>query len=160
MTVPAITQNQGTESLIRSAILVGSALVTGIILAWLNAHGFTTTDITFLGYTISPDTLIGGAVFTTLSTIAAAVWGWLRGTQIGQVFEQHEVAAVQAGINLATAGQAITVVTTQGNRVPLPVTPATAKEIVQNFGPHMPAPVVSEEQRTRDLNLEQLKPLG
>ena len=98
--IPSITGNPAVDSLIRSGLIAAAVALTTMILTWLNSKGFAKTDIVFLGQTISPSVLIGGAVFTTLVAAASAVWGWLKGTQIGQVVSDAHLVGVQAGVVL------------------------------------------------------------
>lgn len=138
-TAPGLT-TPGTDSIIRSVTIAISSIITGIILAWLNSKGFATTDITFLGQTISPSVLIGTAVFTTMLGLVSGVWGWLRGSQVGRIITTHEVAAVNAGMALADSGQMKRMGTGTGVSVPVLATADTAKEIIKNF-----APVIQEQ---------------
>ncbi len=145
----------GAQSLLRSVVLLVSGGLTMMIVTWLNSRGFATTDMTFLGYTVSPTLLIGTAVFTTISGIAAAIWGYLKGTKIGQLLDHQQMVGVQAGMNLAASGNMIMVQKPDGATVPLPVTSDSAKEIVKTYAPTPPDadPVVV----TQGLNLESLK---
>ena len=90
-TVPTITGNPGIDSLIRSALIAAAAALTGVMLTWLNAHGFNDPNLNLL---------LSGAVLTVLTTAAVALWGYLKGTQIGRVVSDAHLVGVQAGVVL------------------------------------------------------------
>lgn len=145
--VPTITGNPMYDSLVRSVLLALSAGITAWIVTWLTAHKIVDPNL---------NVLIGGAVLTTLSTIAMVVWGMIAGSRVNQVIAVKQTQAVQAGINMTVSGAALghdgkTIVSVNdGSTPPLPVTPETAKEIVKNFGP-------DEHAITEALNASQLK---
>ena len=135
-----ITGNPLLDSLI-SHLLVGLAtLVVGLISAWLNAKGFHVLALqdwlNANGFNI-PDLqqwLIGGTA-SILIAGATIVWSFIQS-------RARLATAVQAGVNLVLAGAAVTTdgetkITAIGApdaSPPLPVTPAAATKIVQNFG--------------------------
>jgi len=122
--VPTITGNPGLDSLIRSALIAAAAALTGIMLTWLNAHGFSDPNLNLL---------LSGAVLTVLTTAAVAAWGYLKGTQVGKLVADAHLVGVQAGV---AAQQAITV--SQPNApttAPENITHADAQEIIATFAP-------------------------
>lgn len=147
-----LTGNPGLDSLIRSALVALSTGLTVWSMGYLTEHGFGNDPNIAL--------LISGMIGATVLGLATALWGWLKGSRIGQVIASKEAVAVMAGINLAASGNATTTINTDGNRVPTPVTAATTQEIIKNFGPETPPPVlgkptppgVDEQAETRRLN--------
>lgn len=134
------TGNPGLNSLVWRAAIGLSGLLTGVILAWLNAKGFATTDITILGEAISPSVLVGSAVLSILLAAFGVFWGWFKGTELGAKIESIKIAGVTAGINLTAVGNAIAVATANGALVAKPVTIDAANAIIERYGPHAPAP--------------------
>lgn len=129
----SITGNPGLDSLIRSGVIAASGVVTGLIVTWLGAHGFTDPNLTLL---------IGTAVFTTLLAGAAMIWGWIKASQIGHLLTETKIAGITAGINLTASGAATTTTNTSGQTIPAPVTASTADTIIRNFGPSTPPPIL------------------
>ncbi len=64
--VPTITGNPATDTIIRNAIIGLSGAAAGVIVTWLNAHGFADPNLSLM---------VSGAVAAVLSTVAAAAWG-------------------------------------------------------------------------------------
>lgn len=131
-----LTGNPGLDSLIRSGLVAASTGLTVWALGYLTEHGFSNDPNLAL--------LISGMIGATVLGIATALWGWLKGSRIGQFIASKQAQAVMAGINLAASGNATTTINTQGDRVPTPVTPASAKEIIKNFGPETPSVVIGQ----------------
>lgn len=146
--IPTVTGNSTYDSLIRSVLLALSAAITAAIVTWLSAHKIVDPNL---------NVLIGTAVLAMLSTAAMAAWGAVAGARVQQTIAVKETAAVQAGINMTVAGQALafdgktSVSVNDGSTPPMPVTPQTAKEIIKNFGP-------AEKTITDALNAAQLEP--
>lgn len=118
-TVPSITGNNGLDSLIRSGLIGASGAITGVILTWLNAHGFNDPNLNLM---------VSAAIFALLVAGATALWGYLKGTSIGRTIASIETTAVQAGILAGNAGVTAPVVATHDN----------AKTIVKLYAPEKP----------------------
>lgn len=120
-TLPSITGNQGWDRLIRSVILAASAGSTGVIVTWLNAHGFHDPNLSLM---------VSGAVFAILTTVAITVWGWINGKNTEAAAKQALVDGVSAGIAHAeTPGPTIP---------PTAVSPEVAKAIVAQYKQETP----------------------
>jgi len=65
--VPSVTGNPATDSIIRNCIVATSAAAAGVMVTWLNAHGFNDPNLSLM---------ISGAIAAVLSAAAAALWGW------------------------------------------------------------------------------------
>lgn len=117
--LPSITGNQGIDRLIRSALLAIAAGVTGVIVTWLNSHGFHDPNLSLM---------VSGAVVSTLTAILIVVWGWING-------KKTEVAAKQAVTEGVKAGIAIAQDQTVSTPPPASIGPALATEIVANYAP-------------------------
>lgn len=127
---PVDTGNPGLNSIIRSVVIGASALLTGLVTAQLNARGWTMAPVNLWGTVIDPSVLIFGAVFGVVAGFAAAVWGYLRGTQLGKWLANVRLEGVQAGVAAQAAMTATTPVAT-----PAAITHADANAIVGQFGP-------------------------
>ena len=118
-----ITGNPAFDGIILKILTAGAAALTGIILTWLNAHGFNDPNLKLM---------LSGAVLSVLCMVAVTIWGFIQS-------KVNQARAVQAGINLTVSGNALaadgkTVVSANdGSTPPLPVTTITAPEIVKNF---------------------------
>lgn len=126
-----ITGNPAIDSLIRYGLVAALAGVTGIIGSWLNRHGMTDPNLLVM---------ISGGIASLLGALVMAAWGILRSADIGKIIAVKEAAAVQAGVNMTVAGQALdtngnVVSKNDGTTPPKPVTVETAKEIIANFAP-------------------------
>jgi hypothetical protein len=110
----AITKNP----LIDSLILKGLLALASIIATWAISH------LNFMS--IDPVTMTA-AIFAVLTGIATAAWGWVAN-------KASQAKAVNAGINLALAGASVNIPILGGAVTPLPATPATAQQIVKEFG--------------------------
>lgn len=124
-----IPSNPGLDSVIRSVIIAVSAGLTTMALTWLNSKGFATTDLTFLGVTVSPSVLIGGAIFSGVAGLAGAVWGWLKGTRVGKAIADTQLTGVRAGIAVQASVTATAPIAAPGN-----ITHADAAAIVAGGG--------------------------
>lgn len=65
--VPTVTGNPAADTIIRNAIIGLSGGAAGVIVGWLNAHGFNDPNLTLM---------VSGAIAATLSFVAATAWGW------------------------------------------------------------------------------------
>lgn len=131
--VPSLTGNPGLDSIIRSGLIAASAAITGVILTWLNAHGFNDPNLSVM---------IGGAVFAALLALAGAAWGWLKGTQVGQVIASKELIALQAGrVDMAA---------TAGLQKPAPVSPRIGKAIIAQHVAASPPGTTSDDLNERE----------
>lgn len=122
-----LTGNPTIDGLILKGLMAASAFIAGVIVTWLNAHGFKDPNLNLM---------IGGAVLSVLSAGAVAVWGVI-------ISKVNQAKAVNAGINLVMSGQAVDTVghpilTSSVN--PAPATTTTAAAIVKDFAP----PVVTK----------------
>lgn len=130
-----ITGNQELDGLILKGIAAGA-----VWLATLASEHLKISDPNFVSYLTT--TIAGAGV-----TLAVAAWGVLN-------VRFHRAKDVQAGITLAMTGKALFQGTGDGKVTPIPVTPTTAKEIVDNFAD---VPVKLEPKITDDLNAAQVK---
>lgn len=137
----SITGNPALDGLILKGLMAGAAAITGVILTWLNAHGFSDPNLNLM---------LSGAVLSVLAMIATAIWGWLN-SRIAQA------KGVQAGMNLVLAGQAIMAPSHGNLSTPIPVTTTTAQEIVKQFG-DVKVAVPDEPALTAQLNQSQITP--
>lgn len=104
--------------------------------------------------TITPGNweFIVGAVVT----IAPIAWSWWAKFQAAKTAKAREAIAVQAGVNLATAGAALAMdgstIKTAQTAPTLPVTAESAVAIIRNFGP-LPSPpgTTADDLNTRSL---------
>ena len=129
--LPSITGNQAADRLIRSAILAIAAAATGVIMTWLNAHGFHDPNLSLM---------ISGAIVSVLGAAAVMIWGYINGARTEAAAKQAVAIGVQSGINLTIAGKALAndgsvVSKNDGSTPPKLVTEKTAADIVANFGP-------------------------
>ena len=124
-----ITGNPAIDGVILKLLTAAAAGLTGIILTWLTAHGFSDPNLGLM---------LSGAVFSVLCTIAVTAWGFFQS-------KVNQARAVQAGVNMTVSGNALaadgkTVVeANDGSTPPLPVTTATAAQIVKKFASPLPA---------------------
>jgi hypothetical protein len=95
---------------------------------------------------------IATILFGALATLAASAWAWIN----SHTSQNKLAAAVQAGVNLATAGKSLTVKNYDGTVSPLPVTPESAAEIIKNFG-NVKVKVADEPALTDRLNASQVR---
>lgn len=65
--VPTVTGNPAADTLIRNCIIASSGAAAGIMVTWLNAHGFNDPNLSLM---------ISGAIAAVLSAVAATAWGW------------------------------------------------------------------------------------
>jgi hypothetical protein len=131
----SITGNAALDGLILKGITVLATLAT----TWLMSH-LDLKDPNFAYW-------LTGAITSALAIGATAVWGVLNS-------RLNQVKAVTAGMNLVVSGAAITQSNVTGT-VLKPVTPASAAEIVKNFG-NVRVPVKDEPALTDKLNATQL----
>lgn len=131
----SITGNPALDGLILKGLMAGSAAIAGVIITWLNAHGFSDPNLNLM---------LSGAVLSVLAMIATAIWGWIN-SKVAQA------KGVQAGMNLAFAGGAIMHGAGNGLSIPVPVTTTTASEIVKQFG-DVKVAVADEPALTEKLN--------
>lgn len=75
--------------------------------------------------------------------LAPIAWSWVQKFSAAKDAKAREAVAVQAGINLVTAGAALAMdgstIKTAQTAPTLPVTPEAASVIIQNYGP-LPSP--------------------
>lgn len=90
--LPSITGNQAWDRLIRSIVLSIAAGVTGVIMTWLNSHGFKDPNLSLM---------ISGAVVSALTGIAIVIWGTLNGMRTEAAAKQALIDGVNAGISHA-----------------------------------------------------------
>lgn len=87
--------------------------------------------------TITPDNwqFIAGVIIG----LAPLAWSWYTKIKAAKTAKDREAIAVQAGINLVSTGAALATdgarIASVGGSSPKPVTPDTAKVIIQNYGP-------------------------
>jgi len=117
--LPSITGNQAIDRLIRSALIAIAAGATGVIVTWLNAHGFRDPNLSLM---------ISGAIVSILSAIAVTVWGYINGKHSETAAKCAVVAGVQAGIAHAEDTSVPTTPITA-------VSPEVAKAIVAEYSP-------------------------
>lgn len=144
-TTPTVTATAAPTMVITGNAAVDGILFKGIVAlatflaAWAAAH-------INLG-NIDPAWITAGLIGFFIA-IATTAWGYVRS-------KLHTAQAVQAGINLAVSGNAIMQGTWNGKATPLPVTPASAQQIVKDFG-NVKVAVSDEPARTASLNRAQL----
>ena len=114
--LPSITGNQSIDRLIRSGLLAVAAGATGVIVTWLNAHGFHDPNLSLM---------ISGAIVSTLTGAAIVAWGWINGKNTEAAAKQALVDGVSAGI--AHAESPIPTIPLQA------VTPEAATAIVAQY---------------------------
>ena len=66
--VPTVTGNPAADTIIRNGIIGLSGMAAGVIVTWLNAHGFHDPNLTLM---------VSGGFAAVLSMLAATVWGWM-----------------------------------------------------------------------------------
>lgn len=135
----SITGNPALDGLILKGLMAGSAAIAGVIITWLNAHGFSDPNLNLM---------LSGAVLSVLAMIATAIWGWVNS-------KVSQAKSVTAGMNLALAGGAIMQDHGGGLSTPVPVTTATAQEIVKQFG-DVNVAIPDEQALTEKLNQTQI----
>lgn len=84
--IPSITGNPLLDTLLRGALLAGSAYVTAILVTWANAHGFTGPNVSLE---------IGAAVLSTMVTVAVFAWSFIQ-TKLNQLSVAQHVITTQA----------------------------------------------------------------
>lgn len=87
--VPSITGNPAADTIIRNGIIAASGAAAGVIVTWLNAHGFNDPNLSLM---------VSGAVAAVLSGIAATAWGWWQ-------THQSQAAIVNNTIHAALTGE-------------------------------------------------------
>lgn len=87
--LPFTTGSAGMDSITRSIIIGISGAVTGIIIGFLNAHGFNDPN-----YTV----MVGGAVFSAMAAIAGGVWGWYAQHRAKASVVRQVITAADTGI--------------------------------------------------------------
>ena len=115
-----LTGNPAVDGLILKGILLLAAYIVHLVAPHLHI-----TDPDYITY-------LTGSVVSTLIIVVTFAYGWF-------LTKANQAKAVQAGVNLTVSGNALaadgkTVVTANdGSTPPLPVTAATANQIVKNF---------------------------
>lgn len=117
--LPSFTGNQAVDRLIRSALLSIAAGITGVIVTWLNAHGFHDPNLSLM---------ISGAIVSILSAFAIVAWGWVNGRNSETAVRAALVTGVQVGIAHADD---MTVQTTP----PAAVSSKVAEALVAEYAP-------------------------
>ena len=107
----------------------GLDTVIAIVLAGLSARGAEWGIEHFEVLHNYDATTITTILFGALATVAASAWAWMQ-THFSQ---SKQAQAVMAGINLATAGNSLTVKNPDGSVSPKPVTAETAAAIVKGY---------------------------
>lgn len=139
-TTLSITGNPEIDGLILKGLMAGSAAIAGVILTWLNAHGFNDPNLNLM---------LSGAVLSVLAMVATAIWSFIKS-------RLDRAKAVNAGINLFAAGASINVpVDHTGLVTPKQATPASAADIVKNFG-NVRIDIPNEHALTEALNETQI----
>lgn len=82
--LPFTTGSTGMDSITRSVIIGVSGAITGIIVGWLNAHGFNDPNLTVL---------VSGAIFATLAGVAGAAWGYIQQKRVKASVVERTIAA-------------------------------------------------------------------
>lgn len=135
----SITGNPAIDGLILKGILAIAAAATGVILTWLNAHGFNDPNLNLM---------VSGVIVSILAMGVTALWGWMN-SKIAQA------KAVTAGINLGLSGNSINVRSGDGTVTPLPVSTSAADRIVKEFG-SVKVSIPDEPALTNVLNQTQI----
>jgi hypothetical protein len=131
MNQDSASMNGVWSSLRALLIAIGGALVTGGVIT------NTSKAYTLIMFASGAVLVVGPAAWGVYTAVVRAIDGRKKVAQ-----------AVQAGINLTVSGQALaadgkTVVSmNDGSTPPLPVTLATAAQIVKDFAPTIPAKAV------------------
>lgn len=86
--LPFTTGSPGMDSLVRSGLIAASIGATGLIVGFLNAHGFRDPNL---------PVYVGGAVLGVFGGIFGAAWGWLQQKKAKTVIAQHIVQAAVSG---------------------------------------------------------------
>jgi MFS-type transporter involved in bile tolerance (Atg22 family) len=131
----AITNNPALDSL----ILKGLTILATWAALWIASH-LNMNDPNFIYW-------LTGTLTSVLALGATAIWGVLQ-TRLNQV------KAVTAGMNLVAADAAIKQISMSGTTFK-PVTPASAAQIVKDFG-HVTVALEDEPALTDKLNASQL----
>lgn len=135
----SITGNPAIDGLILKGILAVAAAATGIILTWLNAHGFSDPNLNLM---------VSGVIVSILTMGVTAIWGWMN-SKVAQA------KAVQAGLNLGLSGNSINIKAGDGTVTPLPITSSAADRIVKEFG-DVKVAIPDEPALTNVLNQTQI----
>ncbi len=125
----AITGNPTLDGIIIKGLMLLASGWTVAVVTWLNAHGFNMPGLSMW---------VTSAIVGGIGTILALIWNWAKK-------RADLTKAVQAGLNLVMAGEAlsadgktITALGTPGATPSMPVTPATAPVIIANFSNPVP----------------------
>lgn len=119
-----LTGNIAIDSLILRGLAALAAVLTGIIMTWLNAKGFQTTAITIAGHAFSVAELLTAAILSALASAAALAWGYITSKiNVGRI--------ATAGAQLVLDDKALL---DEAGRL-LPITQATAPQIVKDYAP-------------------------
>lgn len=138
----SITGNPAIDGMILKGLMAGSAAIAGVILTWLNAHGFNDPNLNLM---------LSGAVLSVLAMVATAIWSFIKS-------RLDQAKAVNAGINLFASGASVNVpVDHTGLVMPKPVTPESAANIVRDFG-NVKVAIPDEPALTEKLNETQIIP--
>lgn len=86
--VPSITGNPAADTIIRNGIIAASGAAAGIIVTWLNAHGFSDPNLSLM---------VSGASAAILSGIAATIWGWWQTHQSQNAIINNTIHAALTG---------------------------------------------------------------
>lgn len=86
--VPSVTGNPAADTIIRNCIIGASGAAAGVIVTWLNAHGFNDPNLSLM---------ISGAFAAVFSFLAATIWGWWQ-------THQSQLAIVNGVVKAALTG--------------------------------------------------------
>lgn len=118
----SITGNPTVDTAIRYCLFGASATITGAILGWLNARGFSSPDL----YAYVPM-----GVLAVLFGLATMIWGVIKTSKNELLIQLREAIAVKAGIAAAE------------NDEPTPEvnTVSDAKKVIATHAPAVPPEV-------------------
>lgn len=131
----SITQSPAVDGILLKA-LFGAA-------SWLAIWAITNLHLA----NMDPKVL-GLAIFGVLVSVATLAFGYINSRLM-------QAKSVTAGVNLALSGASINVPSAPGLSTPVPVTPASAAQIVKEFGDKTVA-IPNEPELTAQLNQTQL----
>lgn len=125
--VPTVTGNPAADTIIRNCIIASSGAAAGVMVTWLNAHGFNDPNLSLM---------ISGAIAAVLSAVAATVWGWWA-THMSQnaIVENTIHAALTGEVPVAVIAKA-----TEAQAKAVDLSP-TASVVYSSAAPSAPATI-------------------
>jgi hypothetical protein len=86
--LPFTTGSTRMDSMLLSVLIGASGIATGLIVGWLNAHGFSDPNLTLL---------VSGMVFSLLAGVVGGAWSYFKQKQAQDSVVERTIAAATSG---------------------------------------------------------------